>query len=217
LRCAPLDVREEIAMRRIHPTQITTGMIQGFVPDLDAIDQNWPSHLPALAVAMARAATVQGGAVWRVTERAPEAVFVFQDILGRVRAVTEGRREAAYATATAAAWRFLDALIGRIADAAGPEATFVLVSPGWRGRTGVVLAAGPAARPHPDFLGADILDVAPTVLGLFGLEDRALAGQPISALPAGAPCIAAPSPPPPEPVEHGTGRDAAAPRRRRGR
>ena len=83
LRCAPTGAREAIALRRVHPTQITTSMIQGFVPDLVAIDQTKPSQLPALAVAMARAATIQGSAVWLMSERAPQATFVFQGILVR--------------------------------------------------------------------------------------------------------------------------------------
>ena len=195
LRCAPADAREAIALRRVHPTQITASMIQGFVPDLSAVDQNRPSALPALAVAMARAATIQGGAVWLISERDPEAAFVFQGILGQVRGAAEGRVEPAYLYAVKAAWRFLDSLIGRLAEVAGAEALVLVVSPGWRGRAGVVLGAGPGVRRDPDFLGADMLDIAPTVLGLLGLEDRKLTGKPLTVAPPRAPCAPAPSPP----------------------
>ena len=195
LRCAPTGAREAIALRRVHPTQITTSMIQGFVPDLVAIDQTKPSQLPALAVAMARAATIQGGAVWLMSERAPQATFVFQGILGQVRGAAESRKEPVCVHAVKAAWRFLDSLIGRLSDVAGPEALVLVVSPGWRGRAGVVLGAGPAVRRDPDFLGGDLLDIAPTVLGFFGLEDRTLTGRPLAVTPPRAACEPAPSPP----------------------
>jgi Tfp pilus assembly protein PilF len=195
LRCAPAEARDAIALRRVHPTQITTSMIKGFVPDLAAIDQSRPSPLPALAVAMARAATIQAGAVWLMSERDPEATFVFQGLLGQVRGAAADRVEPAYVYAVKAAWRFLDSLIGRLAEVAGGDALVLVVSPGWRGRAGVVLGAGPAVRRDPDFLGADILDIAPTALGFFGLEDRELTGQPLSLAPSRASLAAAPSPP----------------------
>lgn len=194
LRCAPADVRDAIALRRVHPTQITTDAILGFVPGLAAMDQSRPTPLPALALAVARAATNQGGAVWMLTEPAPDAVFVHHGLLGQVRAFSEGRPEPAYAYATRAAWRFLDGLIGKLAEAAGRDALLLFVSPGWRGHAGVLLATGSGTAPPPDFLGADVLDIAPTVLGLFGFRDAGLAGRALEALPAKAPLKPAPSP-----------------------
>jgi len=195
LRCAPPDTRAAVALRRVHPSQITTSMIKGFVPDLVAIDQRKPSHLPALAVAMARAATIQGGAVWVMSERDPEATFVFQGILGEVRGAAEDRIEPAYVYAVRAAWRFLDSLVGRLAEVAGRDALVLVVSPGWRGNAGVLLGAGPAVRRDPEFLGADMLDIAPTVLGFFGLKDPDLTGKPLAVAPLRLACLPAPSPP----------------------
>ena len=201
LRCAPLDARDEIDLRRVHPTQITTDTILGFVPDLGKIDQSRPTPLPALALAVARAATYQGGAVWMIAERAPEAVFVQHGLLGQVRAASEGRPEPDYAYATKAAWRFLDSLIGRLCEVAGSEALILAVSPGWRGSAGVVLATGPWGAPAPDFLGADLLDIAPTVLAAFGLKDDNLPGRPLKPPAPGRPYAAAPAPPPVDSVQ----------------
>jgi tetratricopeptide (TPR) repeat protein len=201
LRCAPLDARDAIALRRVHPTQITTDMIRGFAPDVATIDQNRPSPLPALAIAMARAATIQGGAVWLLTDRAPSATFIFHGILAQARRAAEGRVEPGSAYAAKAAWRFLDSLFGKVAEVAGQEALVLVVSPGWRGRPGVVVGAGPAVKPSADLPAADILDIAPTLLGLFGLEDPGLAGRRLERLSSQPPYAQAPSPPLQGPVE----------------
>ena len=182
LWCAPMAVRESIATLRVHPTQITTDMIRGFVPDLNRIDQSKPTPLPALALAIARAATNQAAAVWLLGQPAPDALFVFHGLLRQVRDASQGRPEPAYAFAATAAWRFTDALIGRLVDAAGVDALVLVVSPGWRGQAGVVLAVGPGAKPAPEFLGADLLDIAPTVLGFFGLEDPTMTGRALAPL-----------------------------------
>jgi tetratricopeptide (TPR) repeat protein len=58
-----------------------------------------------------------------------------------------------------------------------------------------MLAAGPVAQASPDFLGADLLDIAPTVLAFFGLEDRNLTGHPLAPLQQNRPLKPAPSPP----------------------
>ena len=201
LSCAPADVRDDIAALRVHPTQITTDAMLGFVPELDKIDQSKPTPLPALALAVARAATNQAGAVWLINGPAPDAVFVFHGLLGQVRAFSHGRTEPVYTYATKAAWHFTDALIGKLAEtAASSDALVMVVSPGWRGQAGVVLAAGPGAESAPDFLGADILDIAPTVLRYFGLQAADLPGRPLAPVRQKPPLAPAPSPPVAEPV-----------------
>jgi Flp pilus assembly protein TadD len=195
LSCAPREVREEIVALRVHPTQITTDAILGFVPELAKLDQTKPTALPALALAIARAATNQAGAVWLMNNPAPDAIFVFHGLLDQVRAFSHGRDEPAHAFATKAAWQFTDALIGRLAEIAGPDAVVMAVSPGWRGHAGVVLAAGAGARTMPDFLGADLLDIAPTILGFFGLEATDLPGRRLSPVPRKSSLVPAPLPP----------------------
>jgi predicted Zn-dependent protease len=65
----------------------------------------------------------------------------------------------------------------------------------------VVLAAGAGAEAAADFLGADILDIAPTVLGFFGLQAADMPGRALAPLRQKAPLKPAPSPPLPEPVQ----------------
>jgi len=195
LACAPAHLREAIVALRVHPAQITTAAIRGFIPQIDKIDQSKPTPLPALALAVARAATNQAGAVWLMNESKPDAVFVFHSLLGQVRAVSEPQAEQAYIAAIKPAWQFTDALIGRLAEVAGNDALVMVVSPGWRGRAGVVLAAGSGAQHAPDFLGADLLDIAPTVLGFFGLQAADLTGRALTPVRQKTPLVPAPSPP----------------------
>jgi hypothetical protein len=183
--CLPPRFREVVRSRRVHPAQITATMLRQFVPDLAAIDQSRNATLPVLAVAMAQAATVQAMACWMLEAAAPDAVFVHQPWLGRVRHMFGRLNEPRYAGVVPAAWRFLDALIGRLSELA-PEATLLVVSPGWDGKPGVVFASGGGVD-RVDADGAvDALDIAPTSLARFGFMDRRLTGRSWLAWPGGA-------------------------------
>ena len=120
----------------MHPTQITGDMLTPLVPGLPEIDQSRDVHLPRLAVAMARAATVQAAAAWLLTERRPDVLFVHHGWLGEVLAAFEARREGVFAQVVDGAWMFLDGLVARLVELAGEEALVPVASPGWRGRLG---------------------------------------------------------------------------------
>ncbi|MGH6992396.1 MAG: alkaline phosphatase family protein, partial [Caulobacteraceae bacterium] len=64
LDCAPPQAREALRPLRIHPTQITAKMLAPLVPAIATIDQSRDARLPRLAVAMARASSLQAAAVW---------------------------------------------------------------------------------------------------------------------------------------------------------
>ena len=76
----------------------------------------------------------------------------------------------------------------------------MVVSPGWGAKPGLLLAAGAGVRPDPEFQGADFLDIAPTLLARFGLEDPTLPGRPITALTPAGDRARAPSPDPEPPA-----------------
>jgi tetratricopeptide (TPR) repeat protein len=191
LHCAPFAARAALRPLRVHPTDITGTMLAPFVPEIADIDQSRDAHLPALATALARASTIQAAAAWLLGEARPDAVFIHRPWLSQVRGVFGRFGDGPFAGVVAAAWRFLDGLVARIVELAGPETTVMLASPGWRDRPGVFVAAGARAMPAAD--GADILDISPTILGLFGLEDRSLVGRRL--LTAGANHKAAPDAP----------------------
>jgi Tfp pilus assembly protein PilF len=195
--CAPTGVREAVRNCRVHPSQITGDMLRPLAPDLAARDPASDRVLPALAIGMARAATVQAAALRMLGGAdvpAPDAVFVHHRWLGRVRGGFQALRETGFAEAIPAAWRFLDGLVGRLAERAGPETLVMVVSPGSISAPGVVLAVGAGVAPDADFGGASLLDITPTILARFGLEDASLAGRRLELIGGGAPLASAPSP-----------------------
>ena len=180
LRCAPADRREALRARRVHPVQITATMLAPLVPPAAFQDRDHEERVLTLATGMARAATVQSASVWMlgdIGEPPPQAIFVHQPILQQARQAFEGDNAGVFGSVTAGAWRFLDGLIGRLADLAGPRALMLVCSGGWQGSPGVVLAAGDRVQTGAAFEGASLLDLAPTVLGCFGLEDGGLPGR----------------------------------------
>jgi tetratricopeptide (TPR) repeat protein len=176
LNCAPADVRPLIRERRVHPADVTGAMLAPFAPGLAAIDQDRDAALPALAVAMAETATLHAAAAWMLESQRADAVFVHYPWLGRVRAGFEGQSDPLFEAVVPNAWRFLDALIGGLVARAPADMAVMVASPGWAGEAGVWLSVGPKAAQSAD-AADDLLDVAPTVLALFGLADATLPGQ----------------------------------------
>ena len=192
-RCAPPDCREEVRELRVHPTDISGAMLRPLVPALPELDQSRDTGLPRLAIAMARAASVQAGAVWMLDQSRPQALFVRQPWLGEVRREFETERQGPFAGVVDGAWRFLDALVGRLAELAGPEAMIVFASIGPRGRPGVLVAAGAGAAAGVALEPAGLSSLIPTLLARFGLEGAGLAPA-IEALTPAASRAPAPTP-----------------------
>lgn len=171
------ELREAVRDRRVHPADITAEMLAELVPDLIRIDQSRDATLPALAVAMAEAATAQSISLWMLHDGAPEAMFFYQPWLMKVRLAFEGAADPMYAHVLLGAWRFLDGLVGHLIRAAPADALVMFVSTGWGRQPGVVIAAGPGVATGTDFVGAHVLDIAPTMLGCFGLRCDELPGH----------------------------------------
>lgn len=181
IRCARPDLRAAIRSLRVHPTQITSDMLRPLAPDLDQIDQRRDPYLPRLAVGMARAASVQAAALWLLSERRPDALFVHQPWLAEALGGFDEVPAGPFSSVIDGAWRFLDALIGALVEEAGPAAKVALVAPGWRGRAGVAVLRGWATPRSATLPAVDLRDIAPTVLGAFGLDDPDLPGRAIGA------------------------------------
>lgn len=182
LDSVPPEGREALRDLRVHPTEITGDMLAPLVPGLAAMDQSRDTGLPQLAVAMAQAGSVQAASAW-LLERRPDAAFVHHEWLGVVSAAFETYREGVFSQVVDGAWRFLDGLVGRLAELAGPDTLAVVASPGWRNRPGALIAAGPGASGEAEGpRWADLMDVAPTLLAAIGYEDATLPGRAIPAL-----------------------------------
>jgi Tfp pilus assembly protein PilF len=181
LNCTPEWAREPLRHRRVHPLDITASMLRPLVPRLADIDQSRDDGLPLLAVGLAAASTIQSAATWLVREcdARADALFVHHGALGQARTAFAHRKEAWFQDVIPAAWRFLDGLVGHLADLAGPDALVMVVSPGWESSPGVWLAAGPGVRAEAEIEGASLLDIAPTVLGRFGLMEPSMPGRPL--------------------------------------
>ncbi len=175
-RCAPDWARAALRERRVHPTDITAAMLGPLVPDLAQIDQRYDAQLPRIAMAMAEASTVQAGAVWMLQDARPAAAFVHFDWLEQMRARYGAQAEGPFSQVAGGAWRFLDALIGRLAGLAAPDARILIVSPGWGGKPGLFLSSGGRRPLEPQLQAIDLLDVAPTVLADFDLADESAPG-----------------------------------------
>ena len=193
LRCGPDEQRETVRGRRLHPSRITAAMIAPLVPPA-AFDRPHRDGLRALTAGMAKAATIQSAAAWLLKDIGADAVFVFQPILRDARGAFDGGAEPVFDDVVPGAWRFLDGLVGRLAELTGPGSLVMVVSPGWRGAPGVCVAAGEGVDATVDFEGADLLDIAPTVLGRFGYEDRGLPGRRLPAIAVAEPLSPARSP-----------------------
>ncbi|MBV8681852.1 MAG: alkaline phosphatase family protein [Caulobacteraceae bacterium] len=194
-RCVPDAQREALRNRRVHVSKITGSMLAPLFPDLAAIDPVGDECVEAIALGMAQAATIQSAAAWILDQPAIDAVFVHHPWLHQVRLAFDSRPEARYRNVVSSAWRFLDSLVGALARQVGKECLVLLVSAGWRSSPGVILTANSGVAPHPEIQGAGVLDIAPTVLARFGLEDRSLVGRRLAVVDAPTSPRPAPSPP----------------------
>ncbi len=152
-------------------------MLQPLVPDLAQIDQRYDAELPRIAMAMAEAASIQAAAVWLLQDPRPAAAFVHFDWLNKMRTLYGGRAEGPFSQVESGAWRFLDALIGRLAALTAPDSRIQVVSPGWGGRPGLFLSSGGRRSLDPQLQSMDHLDVAPTLLADFDLLDEDAPGR----------------------------------------
>ncbi len=175
-RVAPVAARDAIRDRRIHPTDITGAMMLPLVPDLAGINQSRETLLPLLAVAMARAGTVQAAAGLLLAQDGPRACFVHHGWVANLREVFASIAAPPWAEVMSGAWRLLDAMIGQLAALAGEGAWVAIASPGWRGLPGVFVTAGASVAASSEF-AMPALAVAPLLLRQFGLADAALAGE----------------------------------------
>ena len=194
LHCVRADRRDAIRDRRVHTTQITAAMLAPLLPKAAFEGGAYDDKAQAIRVRMAQAATVQSAGVWMLAESGetpPDAVFVHQAILQHARR-TYG--DTADDGAVAGAWRLLDGLVGRLADLAGPDCLVLVVSSGWQDAPGVIIAAGPGVTRRDGVENAGLLDIAPTILAVFGMADPHLPGKRLSAVAALPGSRPAPSP-----------------------
>lgn len=191
----PAERSAELAELRLHPRELTGDDLAPFLPRLNDIDQDGDRRPAKLAAILAETISVHAAATRLLETQEWDFAAIFHDALAQaageflpfhapgVAASGEDEREL-YREVMNGLCCFQDLLLGRILHLAGPEATVMVVSE--RGlhtggaRTGeapmlvpavngICSLAGPGIRHDELIYGVELVDIAPTLLALFGL------------------------------------------------
>lgn len=193
----PQRVESALSELRVHPGDLYGEHLLPFVPRLEEIDQERDPRVAAVAAILAETVTVHAAATWILENEPWDFLAVHyrgleQFCQGFLRYqppclpdVPERDFER-YREVVDAGYRFHDRMLARLLDLAGPDATVVLVSEHgfrtgdsrpqaacppaqWHRGSGILCMAGPPLKQDELIHQAGILDVAPTILTLFGL------------------------------------------------
>ncbi len=197
----PPSWRERLAEIRVTPMELPGEAIRMFAPRYDRVDQDKDKRIHTLAKLIAEAMNVHSAATEVLEHLDWDFAAVYFDAIDHFSHAFMGyhpprlpwiREEdfEIYSPIIDNAYRFHDAMLGRLLQLAGPETTVLLLSDhGFhpdehRLASTPAEAAGPAAE-HRHFgifclsgpgilkderiYGASLLDITPTVLHLFGL------------------------------------------------
>lgn len=185
----PASAAEMYSDLRVHVGELTGEDIRPLVPHMVTAGPSTDSRLLQLSNAVAEAIGTHA-AVTTVMETEPWNLMVASyTTIASLSPHFLGYRPGQASTATdeERVWfgevldnlyRWLDMMLGRLLDLAGPEALVMLVSeqgrllrqnPPVHSSSGVIVMAGPRVRRDELLHGAGLLDIAPTVLAALGL------------------------------------------------
>lgn len=195
----PKDLEEKLAELRFHPQEWTTAELKAFVPELAKIDQDKDRGLARLAVLLSEAVTVQAAATSLLESSPGGFTAIWFGAIGAACQAFLTDCHPVYRQVIAGVYRFLDQMLGRLVQLAGPEACMLLVSDRSAvGATtpnraasprGILAAAGPGIQADELAFGVSLLDIAPTILALHDFEPApGMAGRRIPEI-----CPASPS------------------------
>jgi tetratricopeptide (TPR) repeat protein len=185
----PARLEEELAGLRVSPADLTGDDLRPFLPLLPKIDQEQDRRPMKLAALLARNITVHAAATWLMEHEPWDFLAVYYDTIAdaaRTFLPYHLRREGVpdsdfelYRHVMNGVYCFQDMMLGRLKQLAGDQTVFLLLSPAssegtepfleWTGRRGPIIMSGPSLRRDELVFGARLLDIAPTVLALFGL------------------------------------------------
>ena len=209
---APACVEEALAELRVHPAELPGEQLLAFIPELARIDQHTDPRVLAVAEVVAETVSVHAATTWAMASEPWEFVAVHYgglEQLGhrfmryeppRLAHVSEDDFEL-YRDVMTGAYCFHDVMLGRLMELAGDDCTVLLVSDHgfctgafrpqgtqpdtslqWHRGTGVFCLAGEGIRQDELLHQVGILDVAPTILTLFGLAvGNDMEGRPLLA------------------------------------
>lgn len=196
----PPALAEELAELRLHPSEVDAEQVLAFCPQAARIDQETDQRLPQLVASFARAASTHGVGTFLAERGDWDLLAVHFDLIERLStaflacsapqmAQVSATDHQLYGQVVDGAYQFMDLLLGRYLALVDADTHVLLVSahgfltgaqrpgpvvPGMTSQayrsTGVLVAAGPSLAPDSLVFGATVLDIAPTVLQLLGVQ-----------------------------------------------
>ena len=196
----PPELAAELQDLRVHASELTGEMLQMFVPEAARVDQSKDRSLYDLAGIVAETMSVHAAATdlmerveWDLAAVYYNSIDHFSHRFMRDHAGKRKRgkpEEQFFAEVVSNAYRYHDAMLGRLLQLAGPECAVVLLSdhgfhsdallpeyipaeaagPAVEHRHfGILCVRAPGVTSGGQIYGASVLDITPTVLHLFGL------------------------------------------------
>ena len=195
----PQALESTLLPLRFDPQEWTGSDLRLFIPELEKIDQDKDTRVAQLAVALAETVSTHAAATTLIESNSWELTAVWYGAIGRACVLFPESTDALYKDVVSGAYRFLDLLLGRLVQLAGPDAHVLIVSdrgacePEWTpadglGPRGMLCATGPGIAQDELAFGAGLLDIAPTLLSLFGFA-------PLQGMPGHAITEVCPAPP----------------------
>jgi tetratricopeptide (TPR) repeat protein len=169
LSISPAELESTLAPLRFNPQEWTGDALRLFVPELSRIDQDKDKRLARLAVSLAEAASVQAAATALLERDDWDFTAVRFSTLSRTAEIFPDDVEEIYRGVLSGVHRFLDLMLRTVLRLAGQDSVVILVSDrATNGGRGILCASGNGIQADELTFGANLLDVAPTVLGVFG-------------------------------------------------
>jgi len=187
---SPASWRETMSDLRVHPREIALSDLIGLVPHAAGINRKQDRRLARLSISLARTVSVHAAATYLAETAQWDMLAVRYSLLMDIaRDVAPRSREsdpdlAPYAGVGERAYRFQDAMLGRLLQLAGPQTRVLLIAPyaqaaargsrsePWPAKQhqGIILASGPGLVADAILQGATLHDLFPTILQCFGLS-----------------------------------------------
>jgi predicted AlkP superfamily phosphohydrolase/phosphomutase/predicted Zn-dependent protease len=197
----PPEWRERLTDVRVHPMELEGQILRRFVPAIEKVDQEHDKTLHKLAAVIAHAMSIHGAATELLAGERWDFAAIYYDSIDhfchrfmrchppRLPWVSE-EEFALYKDVVNNAYRYHDAMLGRLLELVGPETHVLVLSdhgfhadqhrrpvlpaemagPAVEHRHfGMVCLKGPSIRRGETVYGAGLLDITPTLLHLFGL------------------------------------------------
>ena len=193
----PRSWAKRLAEDRVHGIEITAEILRLFVPEMEKVDQAEDKGLHDLAGIIAETMSIHAAATdlmaqepWDLAAVYYSGIDHFSHRFMRHHARRKADAGRVYAAVVENAYRYHDLMLGRLMALTGPDCTVMVLSdhgfhsdrllpdyipaeaagPAVEHRDfGIFSMAGPGVLEGERIYGANVMDIAPTVLHMFGL------------------------------------------------